>query len=773
MTTHFTSHFRRPIGVLAGLSLLASLLVAVPGPIKAADPQPDYLASFEACPEDVIPSADFSDVSARHENAEDIDCIAYYGITRGTSATTYSPENPVIREHMALFLVRLARLVGIGVPVGGGTPFDDIADLNQGSQEAISQIYQLGITIGASANTYAPARNVSRGEMALFLQRLMDLMDPVVDSRDDYGYTPEDVDDEEIEDADVESPFRDLLNVTRTVDQAITQLYELGVASGTSETTYGPEIDMSRAAMAEFMAAILDHSNLRPQGITVQVSPASGLDDYDITAMITVRDQMFRPVDDRVVDFFYTADPDGGLQRNGECDLDEILDDGDCVWDEDDDEETDRDGNIFVDFTAEPGETMTFYAWVGRRDGDEFDADSDDYHTAASSSSKGPDALQITTDIPANAALLEDGSIDARIVDLDRQDSVEFTIRLLGEDGKVLALEGVEIDVDILSDEIVVNADEVTTGAPTPTYQTGGGDDEDELSLVTDEDGEATFELEGPRRDERLDTVTIFADCCDEEEIKIAWSDGEAVLVSARPDFDPYVQRSGSGSTSVEVEYHLYDQYGNALRGVTESRTGRTGTFAATLAYDLYHNDGRQVTGAVDIDDTTAHSVTPSRGRITKTLQANAPADGSYFVLTPKVFSDKVPPNADAVPEYRPVDDIAYAVEPIVVWVVDRAGSDLSGLLDNDKRIMGCNLQAPDGVDVTLKEVEVFPREDRFRTCFTLWSYRQGDWFLRDNDRLTVAEFEAKLEEIQDANNIEIVTYSTRPSSRRIFTIRS
>ena len=74
------------------MALLASLLVAAPGPIKAQDPEPDYLATFEACPEDVIPDADFSDVSSRHENAQDIDCIAYYGITKGTSPTTYSPD---------------------------------------------------------------------------------------------------------------------------------------------------------------------------------------------------------------------------------------------------------------------------------------------------------------------------------------------------------------------------------------------------------------------------------------------------------------------------------------------------------------------------------------------------------------------------------------------------------------------------------------------------------------------------------------------------------
>ena len=58
---------------------------------------------------------DFTDVPAGHANAGDIDCIAYYGITKGTSATTYSPLMSVTREHMALFLTRLAGLVGIEV----------------------------------------------------------------------------------------------------------------------------------------------------------------------------------------------------------------------------------------------------------------------------------------------------------------------------------------------------------------------------------------------------------------------------------------------------------------------------------------------------------------------------------------------------------------------------------------------------------------------------------------------------------------------------------
>ena len=122
------SRFRRQIAVLTALSLLASVLVAVPA--VAADPEPDYGATFDAC--DMAPDSDFEDVPASHANAGDINCIAYYGITKGTSATTYSPLMSVTREHMALFLMRLAALVGIDVNDDPDDPgFTDTGDLSE------------------------------------------------------------------------------------------------------------------------------------------------------------------------------------------------------------------------------------------------------------------------------------------------------------------------------------------------------------------------------------------------------------------------------------------------------------------------------------------------------------------------------------------------------------------------------------------------------------------------------------------------------------------
>ena len=763
MTTHFTSRFRRLIGVLAGLSLLASLLVAVPGPTKAqAGPAPDYLATFEACPEDIIPDAGFSDVLARNDNAGDIDCIAYYGITHGTSLTTYAPEDPVIREHMALFLIRLAKLVGIRVPSPGSTTrFTDVAHLTIESQDAISQLALLRITIGTNraGTTYTPDRNVSRGEMALFLQRLMDLMDPVADGRDVYGYIPDDVD-RNAGDFDVESPFNDLDDVSFEVYDAVTQLYELGVASGYEGSVrfYRPSEDMSRAAMAEFMAAILDHSNLRPEGVLVQMSPTEGLDDFDIVTMTSVRDASFVPREDEPVDWFYTDDPDGngGLLNNGTCD-DDLIIEGDCEWDEDDDDTTDRYGNIFEEFRATAGETMTFYAWVGRRNGDNFDDDTVDFSRAEANSNKGADSIRVEWEdrvVLPNATQIE----DVYLVDLDRHSSLEFTIQLQDEDGNDLELEGVEIEVEVESIDIVVTASQVRSDEPDPDYEELRGDDDSSTTVITDRNGEATFELDAPRRDERLDEVIFSgADCCGSETVQIAWSTGDSVLVAAKPDFDLYQYRSSSNRVNFRVEYNLYDQYGNALRGTTSSQTGRDGPLKAKLAYYLYTLDG---SGASSIGSEPAVDMAITRGRIVGTVdKIITPYEDNrdYFVLLkPSVFSDTN--DSGDFDE----GEISYVDPGVVVWIVERAV--------NGQELVTCDLEKinKDLDTVELRRVEVNTADREFRTCFTLWRYDRNDRFFSDGVAISIDEFGERLKTAALAD-ISIALYSTRSSSPTIF----
>ncbi len=755
MATRFSIHSNRSVGLLAASSLLIGALVIFPAPLRAVDPVPDYPASFEACPEDIIPSAGFVDVSASHSNAGDIDCIAYYRITKGTTATTYSPDRPVIREHMALFLVRLARLVGINVPSVADTPFEDIANLEQKSQEAISQIYQLRITIGATATTYAPARNVSRGEMALFLQRLMDLMVPVTDGRKAFGYTPDDVNDNDRK-FDVESPFQDLETVPHPVNEAVTQLYELGVGSGLSSLTYGPDTDMSRAAMAEFMAAILDHSNLRPRGVLVQVTPTEGTEDFEIVMMISVRDDSFAPTEDVAVDWFYTADPDGGLESDGTCEKAKILGDGDCVWDRDEDETTDLDGNIFEGFDATPGATMTIYAWVGRRDRQLFDKDTANYSTAHAKSEKDADSLLVQHNVPANAAQI--GGDGAFIVDLDRRSSVQFTLQLLEEDGNPLEREGVPIFIEVESREIRVDAEDVTGGRPDPDLRSMGRGTSVDTTVLTDEKGNATFDLRGPIRDERLDSVTIEADCCTKQIHQIAWSDGESVLVAARPDFELYQQRDGDKIEFI-VKYDLVDQYGRTLRGTDSRYTGRPDTDVyATLSYQLYHAPTPGVDGLYTVMATPnaegTHSITINRRGVTADIEIEIPSayrEGHEFLvkIDAQIFSDRDGDNALDSNEVRYVDS------DFIVWIVKNARNEREFDELQDR-----NFTRPHGL--RLREVELYSTGRVFRTFFTLWSYDAGHMFQANGEVVDVETFEELwAEQVDSVDDLDILAYTS------------
>ena len=541
------------------------------------------------------------------------------------------------------------------------------------------------------------------------------------------------------------------------VNTAVTELYELGVASGFggSTRTYGTNRDMSRADMAAFMAAILDHSNLRPKGVNIQVSPTRGSDDFDITAMISVRSDSFDPEEDQAVDWFYTADPDGGLERNGECDISEILGNGDCEWQNSDDE-TNRDGNIFEEVRATAGETMTFYAWIGRRNGDEFDEDNVVHSKATAISEKGPSSLLITHDVPVHAWQV--GGTGAYIVDLDRRSSVEFTIQLQDANGVDLERDGVVIDIDVDSREILVDADDVTNNRPTPDYRSLGRDTRDSSTVVTNRRGEATFELDGPSRDERLDDITIETDCCTER-IRIAWSNGESVLVSAQPSFKLY-QYASSNGTQVEftVQYDLYDQYGNALRGHTTSQTGRQHDVGSDIKDNLY-TAGPSNNNEYSLQESTDRelSETWSRGRVRADLshQSLTQANRYLIVIKPDICSSSAATNKC---DSGNSDRVEYT-EDVIVWVVKNATDekDFSGTGENVKEKSFGSNNRPSG----LKEVELYSGDGKFRTFFTLWSYDNSDRFQAGGEDISIHEFEKKWDAIDGVEDIEIPLYTS------------
>ena len=125
-----------------------------------------------------VVATDFTDISA-DPNADDIARIFGLEITVGTTSTTYSPDIPVIRGYMALFLTRLYKQATGSDAPKADTPFTDISNRTPEQETAIGQIYRLGVTTGTSDTTYSPGDDVTRRQMASFVARIYRVLDAI------------------------------------------------------------------------------------------------------------------------------------------------------------------------------------------------------------------------------------------------------------------------------------------------------------------------------------------------------------------------------------------------------------------------------------------------------------------------------------------------------------------------------------------------------------------------------------------------------------------
>jgi len=268
-------------------------------------------ATGSACPTGSAPAAGFTDTTST-----DVDCIKMYGITQGTTATTYEPDGSIPRWQMALFLNRM--FVPMGVAAAGTTTvpaFTDTADLSAEIQAAITAIASHGITVGTTATTFGPNENVTREQMALFLYRLGEITKlynaAAVDARGIWHNTlANDV-------ASGTYNYSDVNNLQLESLEAIASLYNAGVTgetctanglvnnpTGGCASTYRPADNITRAEMATMIVGFLGHTNARPAGVTMQ-SLESLATAGAKNIRISVRNDDFTPSQNTSVDHFH------------------------------------------------------------------------------------------------------------------------------------------------------------------------------------------------------------------------------------------------------------------------------------------------------------------------------------------------------------------------------------------------------------------------------------------------------------------------------------
>jgi hypothetical protein len=115
----------------------------------------------------------FPDVPCPSTFANWIEALSTAGITGGCGGGNYCPTSPVLRQQMAVFLLKTEHGSSYVPPECNG----DFGDVPCPSQFAdwIEQLAAENITGGCGGGNYCPSQAVRRDQMAAFLYNTFDL----------------------------------------------------------------------------------------------------------------------------------------------------------------------------------------------------------------------------------------------------------------------------------------------------------------------------------------------------------------------------------------------------------------------------------------------------------------------------------------------------------------------------------------------------------------------------------------------------------------------
>jgi hypothetical protein len=115
----------------------------------------------------------FSDVPCPSTFASWIEAFAAEGITGGCGNGVYCPQNPVRRDQMAVFLLKARYGAGYVPPACSGD-FPDVPCPGLFA-DWIEQLAAEGITSGCGGGNYCPTNPNTRGQMAVFVVKTFEL----------------------------------------------------------------------------------------------------------------------------------------------------------------------------------------------------------------------------------------------------------------------------------------------------------------------------------------------------------------------------------------------------------------------------------------------------------------------------------------------------------------------------------------------------------------------------------------------------------------------
>ncbi len=175
-------------------------------------------------------AGEFKDVSTNYTFYNEILYLSAKKIISGFPDDTFQPNNSVTRAQAAIMLGRALHLKG----EPKDTKFTDVFAHVTGSGYIASAV-EKGIISGFPDGSYRPYEPVTRGQMAIFLNRAFELTN---------GHT---------------NSFTDVSS-NMTAYQSILNVSANGIAGGYPDGTYRPDLSVTRGQFSAFMARILEPS---------------------------------------------------------------------------------------------------------------------------------------------------------------------------------------------------------------------------------------------------------------------------------------------------------------------------------------------------------------------------------------------------------------------------------------------------------------------------------------------------------------------------------
>ena len=185
---------------------------------------PDGKVEIKAVFAKKVETSPFDDVSADAYYNQAVQWAQEKGITDGISSNLFGPKQPCTRSQIVTFLWRAA-----GSPEPKGTAAG-MTDVVPGSYyaKAVAWAVENGITTGTAEGTFSPDATCTRAQAVTFLARAQNAKAT--------GKTA-------FSDVPADSYFAD----------AVAWAQANGVTTGTSETTFSPDNDCTRAQIVTFL----------------------------------------------------------------------------------------------------------------------------------------------------------------------------------------------------------------------------------------------------------------------------------------------------------------------------------------------------------------------------------------------------------------------------------------------------------------------------------------------------------------------------------------